>query len=81
MEGNKIDYYQLMYRSGDNQYFDFNKFGTLSSFYLKLVNGNVGINVAKLNMNEFKNEIDGLKKRKQRNRRRKQIKKMPQKML
>ena len=81
MEGNKIDYYQLMYRSGDNQYFDFNKFGTLSSFYLKLVNGNVGINVSKLNMNEFKNEIDGLKKRKQRNRRRKQIKKMPQKML
>ena len=81
MEGNKIDYYQLMYRSGDNQYFDFNKFGPLSSFYLKLVNGNAGINVAKLNMNEFKNEIDGLKKRKQRNRRRKQIKKMPQKML
>ena len=64
MEGNKIDYYQLMYRSGDNQYFDFNKFGPLSSFYLKLVNGNIGINVAKLNMNEFKNEIDGLKKKK-----------------
>ena len=26
--------------------------------YLKLINGSIGINDAKLNMNEFKNEID-----------------------
>ena len=46
----------MVYRSGDNEYFDFTKFGPLSSFHLKLVNGNIGVNVVKLNMNEFKNE-------------------------
>ena len=78
LEGNKINYYKLVYKSGDNEYFDFTKFGPLSSFYLKLVNGNMGVNVAKLSMNEFKNEIDRLKKkkRKQTNRHTKQIKKM-----
>ena len=35
-----------------------------SSFYLKLINGNIGINVAKLNTNEFKHEIDVLKRKK-----------------
>ena len=60
----KIDCSKLVYRSSENEYFDFTKFGQVSSFYLKLVNGNIGINVAKLNMNEFKNEIDGLKKKK-----------------
>ena len=41
MESNKIDYSKLVYRSGGNAYFDFPKFGPLSSFYLKLVNGNI----------------------------------------
>ena len=54
IDGNKIDYSKLAYRSGDNEYFDFTKFGPLSSFYLKLINGNIGINIEKLNMNEFK---------------------------
>ena len=66
MEGNKIDYSKLVYRSGDNEYSDFTKFGLLSSFYLKLVNGNIGVNVVKLNINEFKNEIDRLRKKKKR---------------
>ena len=35
--------------------------------YLKLINGSIGINVAKLIMKEFQNDIDRLKKRKQRN--------------
>ena len=64
MEGSKIDYSKLMSRSGNNKYFDFTRFGLLSSFYLKLINGNIGINVAKLNMKEFKNEIDRLKRKK-----------------
>ena len=64
LEGNKINYSKLVYKSGDNEYFDFTKFGPLSSFYLKLVNGNMGVNVAKLSMNEFINEIDRLKKKK-----------------
>ena len=57
-KGSIIGYSKLVYRSGDNEYFDFTGFGTLSSFYLKLINGSIGINDAKLNMNEFKNEID-----------------------
>ena len=64
MESNEIDYSKLVNRSGDNKYFDFTRFGQLSSFYLKLVNGNIDINVAKLNMKEFENEIDGLKGKK-----------------
>ena len=63
MEGNKIDYSKLVYRSGGNAHFDFPKFGPLSSFYLKLVNGNIGINVAKLNMDKFKNEDRQAKKK------------------
>ena len=63
IDGNKIDYSKLVYRSDDNELFDFTKFGPLSSFYLKFVNGNIGNNVAKLSMNEFKNEIDRLKKK------------------
>ena len=64
MEGSKIGYSKLVYRSGDNEYFDFTRFRLLSSFYLKLINANIGINVAKLNMKEFKNEIDRLKRKK-----------------
>ena len=64
MEGNKIDYSKLVYRSGDNEYFDFTRFGLLSSFYLKLINANTGISVTKLNMKEFKNDVDRLKRKK-----------------
>ena len=64
MEGSKIDYSKLVYRSGDNQYFDFNWFGTFSSIYLKLTNGNIGINVAKLNIEDFRDEIDRLERTK-----------------
>ena len=64
MEGSKIDYSELVYKSGDNEYFDFTRFGLLSSFYLKLINGSIGINVARLNTKEFKNEIDRLKRKK-----------------
>ena len=54
MEGNKIDYSRLVYKSSDKKYFDL----TLSSFYLKLINGNIDINVVKLNMKEFKKKRD-----------------------
>ena len=80
MEGSKIDYCKLVYRSGDNEYFDFTRFGPLSNFYLKLINANIGINVAKLNMKEFKKEINRLEKRKQRNSYTKQIKKIFRKL-
>ena len=60
MEGSKIDYYKLVFRSAE--YFDFTRFGLLSSFYLKLMNGSIGINVSKLK--EFKNEIHSLKRKK-----------------
>ena len=63
MDSSKFDYSKLMYRSGDNGYFNFDRFGSVSSFYLKLINGNIGINVAKLNMKKFKNEIDRLKRK------------------
>ena len=53
-----------MYTSGDNEYFEFTRFGPLPSFYLKLINGSIGINVAKLNMKEFKYEINRLKGKK-----------------
>ena len=64
MEGGKIDHSKLVYRSGDNEFFDFNRFGPLSSFYLKLVNGNIGIGVVKLNTKEFRNKIDKLERKK-----------------
>ena len=52
----------MLYNSDDNKYFDFTRFGPLSSFYLKLINGNISINAAKLSIKELKNEIDSLKK-------------------
>ena len=64
MEGGKIDYSKLMYRSGDNDYFDLTEFGPLSSFYLKLINGSLGINIVKLKLKGFKIEIDSLKRKK-----------------
>ena len=53
MEGNKIDYSKLVYRPGDDEYFGFARFGTLSCFYLKLVNDSISINVAKLKLKRF----------------------------
>ena len=73
MEGSEIDYSKLVHRSGD---FDFTRFGPLSSFYFKLINGSIDINVSKLKLKEFKNELDSLKKRKQRNCHTKQAKKI-----
>ena len=60
MESSKTDYSKLIQKSSDNQYFDFNRFGPLSSVYLKLVNGSIGINVLKLRLQEFQDEIDKL---------------------
>ena len=54
-----------MYRSRNNEYFDFSRFVQLSSFYLKLVNGSIGINVAKLKLKEVTHEIDSLKRKKE----------------
>ena len=45
IESSKTAYSKLIYKSGDNQYFDFNRFVPLSSVYLKLVNRDIGINV------------------------------------
>ena len=67
MEGSQIDYSKLVCRSGDNEYFDFTRFGPLSSFYLKLINGSTGINVAKLKLKELKNDINSLKRKKVKN--------------
>ena len=76
MESSKTDCSRLIYKSGDIQYFDFNRFGPLSSVYLQLVNGDIRINVSKLRLQELQDEIDKLKIRKQRNSHTKQIKKM-----
>ena len=43
MKGSKIDYTKMVYRSGDNDYFDFTRFGPLSGFYLKLINGSINV--------------------------------------
>ena len=50
----------------DNEYFDFAISGSLSSFYLRLANSHIGINLAKLNMKEFKYQIDRLVRKKAR---------------
>ena len=64
MERSEINYSKLVYKSGDKKYFDFNRCGLLSSFYLKLMNGDICIDVVKLNMEEVKKEIDRLEKKK-----------------
>ena len=64
MERSEIDYSKMVYKSGNNKYFDFNRFGPLSSFYLRLMNGNIGNNAAKLSIEEFGNEIYMLKNKK-----------------
>ena len=62
MESSNIDYSKLVQKSGDNEYFDFIRFGLLSSFHLKLINRSIGINVAKLKLKETRNEIYSLKR-------------------
>ena len=64
IEGSETDYSKLVYKSGDNKYFDFAKFGSLSSFYLRLMNSRIGVDLAKLKMKEFKDQIDRLVKKK-----------------
>ena len=54
LEGSKIDYSKLVHRSGDNEYFDFTRFRPLSSVYLNLLDGSIGINVVKLNWKDLK---------------------------
>ena len=54
MERRKIDYSKLTYKSGDKVFCDFNRFGLLSCFYLRLMIGNISINNAKLILNEFR---------------------------
>ena len=80
MEVSKIDYSKLVYISGDNKYFNFPKYGPLSSFYLSLMIECIGINTGKLGIEEFKNEIKMLKDKKkqkvQKNRSFQKIKKM-----
>ena len=51
MEGSKTDNSKLVYRSGDNKYIDFTRFA-------RLMNNRIGINLARLNMKEFKYQID-----------------------
>ena len=51
MEGSKTDYSKLVYRSGDNKYIDFARFA-------RLMNNRIGINLARINMKEFKYQID-----------------------
>ena len=78
MESNKIHYSKLVCKSGDNKYFDFTRFGLLPSFYLKLINGNIGINVVKLNMKKLKKEINRLEEKNKNKKRavQKKLKKM-----
>ena len=38
MEGSQIDYTKLVHRSGDNEYFDFTRFGLLSRMRIKNFN-------------------------------------------
>ena len=71
---------KLVYWPSDNEYFDFTEFRPLCSFYLKLINGNTGINVAKLSMKEVENRIDSLKRKKAKISTYKKIKKMSPKV-
>ena len=43
MKGSKTDYTKMVYRSGDNDHFDSTRFGPLSSFYLKSINGSIKV--------------------------------------
>ena len=54
MERSEINYSKLLCKSDDNKYFDFTRFGPLSSFYLKLINGDISINAAKLSIKNLK---------------------------
>ena len=54
IEDSENGYSKFVYKSGDNKYFDFARFGSLPSFYLRLTNTRIGSNLEKLNMKEFK---------------------------
>ena len=63
LEGKKIYYSKLVYRTGDNEYFNVNKYWPLSSFYLKLMKGRTSFKNAKLLLREFNTETDRLKQK------------------
>ena len=67
LEGKEIGYNNLVYKSGDNEYFDFGKYGPLSSLYLRLVEGNISFKKAKLSLKEFIAEMNRLEKKKAKN--------------
>ena len=67
LEGKEIDYSNLVYKSDDNVYFDFGKYGLLSSVYLKLIEGRISLKNAKnakLSLREFNADINSLEKKK-----------------
>ena len=61
IERSKIHYSRLVNKSGDNKYVEFVRFGPLYSFFSKLINVDIGIDVINLNIEEFENKIDTLK--------------------
>ena len=61
IETSKIHYSRLVNKSGDNKYVEFVRFGPLYSFFSKLINVDIGIDVINLNIEEFENKIDTLK--------------------
>ena len=75
-EGSKNDYSKLTYKSCDNVFFDFNRSGPLSCFYLRLMNRNISINNAKVSLREFKNGMERLIKKETRKLAYKKITKM-----
>ena len=48
LEGKEIGENKMVYKPGDNVYFDFSKYGPLSSFCLKLIEGRTSLKNAKL---------------------------------
>ena len=64
IERSEIDYSKFVYKSSDNKCSDVARFGLLSSFSLKLINGDISINTVKLSMKEFKNNIGRIKSKK-----------------
>ena len=64
LEGKEIGYSKMVYEPGDSVYFDFSKYGPLSSFCLKLIEGCTSLKNAKLILREFNVEMDRLKRKK-----------------
>ena len=57
LEAKYIDY---KHESSNNKVFTFVKYGTLASLYLNLARGVITLNEAKLDLEDFKNEIKEL---------------------